>query len=76
MIKGTLSKFQPLKTGEVSVMVTTTKEHLHELVDLQDKEIMIQGIQEQLPLQDNRGEILAKALQQLEAIRRLLGEGV
>lgn len=75
MIKGILTKFQPLKTGEVSVLVTTTKEYLHELVDLQDKEIMVQGIQEQLPLQDNRDEILAKALQQLEAIRLLLEGG-
>lgn len=74
MINGILAKFQPLKTGEVSVLVTTTKEHMHELVDLQDKGITIQAIQEQLPIQDNRDEILLKALQQLEAIRRLLGE--
>lgn len=77
MIKGKLAKFQPLKTGEVSVLITTTRECLHELVDLQlqDTEITIQAMQEKLPLQDGRDELLQKALLQLEAIKRLLGEG-
>ncbi len=72
MIKGILTKFQPLKTGEVSVLVTTTKECLHELVDLQDKEISIQAIQEQLPIQVDQKQLLDDISQQMREIKQML----
>lgn len=49
MIKGKLEKFQPLKTGGISVLITSTEEHLHELVDLLQKEVTIQPLQAELP---------------------------
>lgn len=72
MINGILAKFQPLKTGEVSVLVTTTKEHLHELVDLQDKGITIQGIQEPLPIQIDQKQLLDDISKQMRDIKNML----
>jgi hypothetical protein len=74
MIKGILSKFQPLKGGnnEVSVLITTTKEHLHELVDLQDKEITIQALQEELPIQLDAKKILDDISTQMRGIKQIL----
>ena len=72
MIKGILTKFQPLKTGEVSVLITTTKEYLHELVDLQDKEISIEAIQENLPLGVNKSELLASIEHHMAVIKQML----
>lgn len=72
MIKGILTKFQPLKTGEVSVLVTTTKECLHELVDLQDKEISIQAMQEQLPIQVDQKQLLDDISQKMGDIKQML----
>ena len=70
MINGTLTKFQPLKTGEVSVLITTTKEHLHELVDLQDKEITIQAMQ--IPIQADKNQLLSDISDKMREIKNIL----
>ncbi len=71
MIKGKLVKFQPLKTGGVSIMIDSAKEYLHEMVDLQDAEVIIQPMQIDLEeTQTDKKELLAKILSQLEEIRQ------
>ena len=72
MIKGVLTKFRPLKTGEVSVLVTTTKEYLHELVDLQDKEISIQAVQTQFVIQVDQKQLLDDISKKMSEIKQML----
>jgi hypothetical protein len=70
MIKGKLVKFQPLKTGGVSIMIDSAKEYLHEMVDLQDAEVIIQPVQKDLEIQTDKKELMVKILTQLGEIRQ------
>ncbi|MBI5193246.1 MAG: hypothetical protein HZA08_07385 [Nitrospirae bacterium] len=70
MIKGKLVKFQPLKTGGVSIMIDSAKEYLHEMVDLQDAEVIIMPMQKDL--EPDKAAVFADIRNSLEVIMKRL----